>query len=146
MIAVDTNVLVAAHRQDAPRHSAAVDALGALASGASTWAVPWPCLHEFLAVVTHPRIFDPPSTLAQALDQLAAWLAAPNLVLLAESLGYAERLHAVISVSGVVGPRIHDARIAALCLHHRVDVLWTADRDFSRFADLRVIDPLASAG
>jgi len=58
VIAIDTNVLVHSHRAESPWHERAVAALRAAATG--PWAIPWPCIHEFLAVVTHPRIFDPP--------------------------------------------------------------------------------------
>jgi predicted nucleic acid-binding protein len=42
----------------------------------------------------------------------------------------------------VVGPKVHDARIAALCVQHAITELWTADRDFSRFAGLSTRNPL----
>ena len=85
MIAVDTNVLVYAHREDSPFHAAAARHMTALAEGRLPWAIPWPCLHEFLAVVTHPRIYNPPTPVALALGQVDAWLESPTLVLLAES-------------------------------------------------------------
>ena len=74
MIAVDTNILVSAHRRDAIWHERAAAVLRELAEGPRAWAVPWPCLHEFLSIVTHPRIYRPPTPLETALDQLAAWL------------------------------------------------------------------------
>jgi uncharacterized protein len=85
MIAVDTNVLVYAHREDSPFHERARDCVDSLANGRAAWAIPWPCLHEFLSIATHPRIYDPPTPLALALDQIDAWLEAPSLVLLAET-------------------------------------------------------------
>jgi predicted nucleic acid-binding protein len=57
MIAVDTKILVYAHRADSEWHAPAMEVLAGLANGAAPWAIPWPCVHEFLAVVTHPRIF-----------------------------------------------------------------------------------------
>ena len=57
MIAIDTNLLVYAHRRDSPWHTIARDAIAGLAEGRSAWAIPWPCVHEFLAIVTHPRIY-----------------------------------------------------------------------------------------
>ena len=99
MIAVDTNLLVHAHREDSEWHDAAFARVAGLAEGNAAWAVPWPCVHEFLSIATHPRIYDPPTPIA--------------------------------------GPKVHDARIAALCLEHGVRELWTADRDFGRFPDLR---------
>jgi predicted nucleic acid-binding protein len=56
MIAIDSNLLVYAHREDAPWHDNAYARIVELAEGQSLWAIPWPCIHEFLAIVTHPRI------------------------------------------------------------------------------------------
>ena len=92
MIAVDTNLLVYAHRQDSTWHSEASRALRSLAENPTPWAIPWPCIHEFLAISTHPRIYDPPTEPARALDQVGAWLESPSLVMLAEGPGYAEHL------------------------------------------------------
>lgn len=142
MIAVDTNILVYAHREDAPWHDNALSRLTALAESPSPWAIPWPCLHEFLAIVTHPRIFRPPTPRDIALDQVAAWLESPSLALLTESDGYWPVLQALVTKTRVAGPQIHDARIAALCIYHGARELWTADRDFSRYPTLRVTNPL----
>lgn len=142
MIAVDTNLLVYAHRRDSDWHDQAAEVLRSLAEGRDAWAIPWPCIHEFLAVVTHPRIYDPPSGLPAALDQVAAWLESPSLTLLSEGAGYARHLSDTLSVSRVVGARIHDARVASLCAFHGVRELWSADRDFSRFAALTVRNPM----
>ena len=144
MIAVDTNLLVYAHREDSPWHEAAFDRVRALAEGRQPWAVPWPCLHEFVAIVTHPRIYAPPTPLARALDQVDAWLESPSLVLLSESDGYWPVIRGVLASGRVVGPQVHDARIAALCRFHGVRELWSADRDFSRFPDLTVANPLVA--
>ena len=144
MIAVDSNVLVYAHRRDSPWHDEAVNRVKGLAEGTGAWAIPWPCIHEFVSIVTHPRIYDPPSTLAEALEQVDAWLASPSLVLLAEDWDYWSGLRGILERARVTGPRIHDARFAALCIDHVVRELWTADRDFSRFADLRTRNPLVA--
>lgn len=142
MIAVDTNLLVYAHREDSPHHARASQVLNALAVGRATWAVPWPCLHEFLAVVTHPRIYRPPTAPAVALQAVDAIVALPTVHLLSETADHHAILAKLGQVPGVVGPRIHDARVAAICLGHGVDTLWSADRDFSWFPDLRVVNPL----
>lgn len=144
MIAVDTNLLVYAHRKDSPWHSAAAALLRRLAEGPAMWGLPWPCLHEFLAVVTHPRIYAPPSTAEQAATQVDAWLESPTLSLLHESPEHWQHLRPLVLRGRIAGPRVHDARIAALCLAHGVHELWTADRDFSAFADLRTRNPLVS--
>ena len=142
MIAVETNLLVYAHREDSAWHGEAYETIARLAESASPWAIPWPCIYEFLAVVTHPRIFSPPTPLARAIDQVDAWFESPSLHLLSEQPGGWESLRSLLVASKTSGPAVHDARIAALCLHHGVRELWTADRDFSRFRDLLVRNPL----
>ena len=142
MIALDTNILVYAHREDSPWHEPAYRVLESLAEARSSWAVPWPCIHEFLAVVTHPRIYSPPSPLSAALDQVDAWLESPSLLLLRESEGYWDGLRRLLEQGQVSGPMVHDARVAALCVHNGVRELWTADRDFGRFPGLSVRNPL----
>lgn len=142
MIAVDTNVLVYAHRADSPWNAAASGKLAGLAEGRSLWAIPWPCLHEFFAIVTHPRIYKPPTPVSRAIDQIEAWMGSPSLVLIGETEGYWRSLRPLLEESRVEGPQVHDARVAALCLMHGVDELWTVDRDFSRFPGLRVRNPV----
>lgn len=140
MIAVDTNLLLYAHRRDSPWHEETTRCLAELARG--PWAIPWPCVHEFLAIATHPRVFDPPSPLADALCAVESWRSVGTLVLLYEADGYWEVLARVLRDAHVVGPKVHDARIAALCVQHAISELWTADRDFSRFAGLSTRNPL----
>jgi hypothetical protein len=143
MIAVDTNVLVYAHKQGAPCHAPAKATLSGLAASAAPWAIPWACLQEFYAVVTHPRIYAPASTPAQALAQIQAWAAAPSLRLLAEAHDHLDRLTVLLSAVPVLGSAVHDARIAAICLSHGVRELLTMDRDFSRYPSLNTRSLLA---
>lgn len=142
VIAVDTNLLVYAHRKDMPFHLEAAAKLSELAEGTQAWAIPWPCVAEFVAVVTNPRIFKKPSPLGVALDQVEAWLQAPSAVLLAEGEGFWKSFRETLEAGRVAGGQVHDGRVAALCLAHGVTELWTADRDFGRFAGLRTRNPL----
>ncbi|MFI5305697.1 MAG: type II toxin-antitoxin system VapC family toxin [Polyangiales bacterium] len=139
MIALDTNVLVHAHRADSPWHKRALEQVATL--GGSRWAIPWPCLHEFLAIVTHPKIFNPPTPLEDAMLTVEGWIGSPLVTLLGELDGYYDALASLLRTGRVVGPRVHDARVAALCLQHGVTELWTMDRDFSRFPQLRTRNP-----
>ena len=143
MIAVDSNLLVYAHREDTPWHESAYARIAELAQGQAPWAIPWPCIHEFLAIVTHPRIYDPPTPLEKAISQVDAWMESPSLLLLSESEDYWQQLQSLLQSGKVCGPQVHDARIAALCSYHGVAELWTADRDFGRFPKLKVRNPLA---
>ena len=98
---------------------------------------------SFLAIVTHPRIYDPPTPLEKAISQVDAWMESPSLLLLSESEDYWQQLQSLLQSGKVCGPQVHDARIAALCSYHGVAELWTADRDFGRFPKLKVRNPLA---
>ena len=142
MIAVDSNLLIYAHKKDSPFHAAAAELVDSLRHQPTAWAIPWPCIHEFIGIATHPGIYKPASTLAEALGFVDSLLASPQLHLLAESPGYFEKLRDISTTARLKGPRIHDARIAALCLHHGVSELWSADRDFSAFPQLKVRNTL----
>ena len=142
MIAVDTDLLVYAHREDSEFDSAAKESVDSLRHQPAPWAIPWPCIHEFIGIVTHPGIYKPASTLSEAFGFVDSLFAAPQLHLLAESPAYFEKLREISIAAKLKGPRIHDARIAALCLHHGVSELWSADRDFSAFPQLKVRNPL----
>ncbi len=142
MIAVDTNILVYALREDSTWHEAAYACLARLAEAKASWAIPWPCVHEFLAVTTHPRIFRPPTPLSIAIDAVEAWRESPSVVFLGEPDGYWVTLRSSLETGRIAGPLVHDARVAALCIAHGVRQLWTADRDFSRFGGLATHNPL----
>jgi toxin-antitoxin system PIN domain toxin len=142
VVAVDTNILVYAHREDSGWHERALETVTELAEGRSAWAIPWPCLWEFLAIATHPRIYNPPSPAEDALLQIERWLESPSLHLLSEGEAFFESLSMTIKKAKVRGPAVHDARIVAICLRHGVSRLLTADRDFSRYPQLRTQNPL----
>lgn len=145
MIAVDANILVYAHREDASMHQAALDCITRLAESPAAWCIPWPCVHEFLAIVTHPRIYRPPTPLADAIIQVERWLESPSLRLLGEPPDFWPVLKRTLTTGHVVGPVVHDGRIVALCIQHGVERLWSADRDMSRFAGLKTENPLPKA-
>lgn len=94
------------------------------------------------SIVTHPRVYDPPTPIDIALDQIDIWLESPSLTLLGESEIHWPELRGQIAQGRIAGPQVHDARIATLCLQHGVKKLWTADRDFGRFPQLACANPL----
>ncbi|MEO7336080.1 MAG: hypothetical protein ABIV63_05810, partial [Caldimonas sp.] len=110
MIAIDTNLLVYAHRGEMPFHAAAAHCLRDLAQGRAAWAIPWPCLHEFLGVVTNKRVFKTPSTVAEAIRQIDGWHESPSLVVLHESTQHWMTLRRLVAAGRIAGPMVHDAR------------------------------------
>ncbi len=141
MIAVDTNILVFAHRTESPKHEDALSWLRSLAEGHVPWALPVFCLGEFLRVVTHRSIFNPPSTLKQAIEALENLLESPSIRLLFPGVDYFEHLAQMVQDGQASGNLVFDAQIAALCREHGVDKLLTDDKDFARFARLKTISP-----
>jgi toxin-antitoxin system PIN domain toxin len=143
VIAVDTNVLVYAHRPEAPFHDAATDAVRKLAEGGTAWGIPVHCLVEFTAVVTHSRLWRAPSTADDVDSQVGAWLESPSVRVLGEDRDFWPVFAECLRQARTAGGAVHDTRIAACCRFHGVRELWTADRDFSRYPWLTTRNPLA---
>jgi toxin-antitoxin system PIN domain toxin len=144
MVAIDTNILVYAHRREVKEHDQALAVVKRWAEGNERWAIPWPCLYEFYSISTNPRIWkDRASTPEQAWRQIEAWLASPSIVLLSEPEGFARVLEPLLRAR-VRGAVVHDARVVALCLAHGIERLVTRDRDFSLFPELSLENPFGT--
>ena len=141
MRAVDTNVLVYAGRVEPPEHAAAQRVLQDLATGSELWVLPWPCVYEFLRVVTHPRVFYPPTPIMEAWAEVEVLLDSPSAVPIAEGARHREILRDLLHAVPLTGNVLHDAHIAALLIEHGVDEIITADEDFRRFPGLKVTNP-----
>lgn len=144
MLAVDTNILVYAHRREARENQVAKDVVRGLCEGSVPWAIPWPCLYEFFSIVTNVRIWkEAASSPEEASAQIAAWCASPVVRLIGETEDFWPILNRFLRHPRVRGPIVHDARVAALCLAHGVEALLTRDRDFALFPELVKRNPLA---
>ena len=88
MIALDTNLLVYAYREDSEFHSVAMEQIRPVIEGDAPWALPWTCVHEFIGVVTSGRVYKPASPLPSVLGYLDSLMASPQLHLLTESPGW----------------------------------------------------------
>jgi len=133
VIAVDTNILLYADRREMPLHRRGLAALKKLAEGREAWALPVFCVGEYLRVVSHPRVFDPPTPVLDAMTSVESLLQAPTAHLLVPGEQYVPLLRQMIDSAGARGNLVFDAQIAAVCLEHGATTLLTEDRDFSRF-------------
>ena len=126
MIAVDTNILVYAHRRESEVGDRAYAVVKELVEGDQPWAIPWPCCYEFLSVVTNHRIWqDVATTPEHAWQQFSAWMASPSNRMIGETEAFADVLSRFVLRPRVVGGVVHDARIAAICVAHGVEALLT---------------------
>ncbi len=141
MIALDTNLLVYAHRSGLPQHRAARRAIERASRAGHGFGMALPCLAEFWSVVTHPASAGGPSSAEQARGFLAALVDAGARVLFPEE-GFADRLLELAGRLGVQGPRVFDLQIALTAFDGGAAELWTHDRAFVAFPGIRVIDPL----
>jgi uncharacterized protein len=141
MLALDTNILVHAHRRGTAHHAQALALLRGLGEGVEPYALFWPSLYEFLRVVTHHRVFDPPSTTGEALEAIRDFLAPPVVRVLSETLRHPALLDRVLRESRVTGNLVHDAHLVALSLEHGVHQILTLDADFARFPQLASRNP-----
>ena len=143
MIAVDTNVLVYAHRAGMPQHRAAHRALERAANDDVGWGIALGSVAEFWSVVTHPAATGRPSSPAEASAFLQSLLLTGGAQLWQPGDGFADRLLTVAAKRAVRGPRIFDLQIAMTAVENGAREIWTHDRDFLPLPGLRIRDPFA---
>ncbi len=114
-------------------HGAAISQVGALADGVDRWALPIFCVTEFMRVVTHRRVFNPPSTVEQAAAFIEGITAAPSCEVARPGPEFLGLLLGLARKLGAQGNLMFDAQIAALCREHGIDTILTNDGGFDRF-------------
>jgi toxin-antitoxin system PIN domain toxin len=140
MILVDVNVLVQAYREDAPRHAVLRGWLESVIRGEAPFGMSDLALSGFLRIVTHPRVFDPPSPIEDALGFAEAVRSQPNCVLVVPGGRHWKIFVGLCRQAQVRGNLVPDAFFAALAIESGSE--WvTTDRDFSRFEGLRWTTP-----
>ena len=136
MILLDVNILVYAHREDARDHAAYRAWLEAVINGDQAYGMTDIALSGFLRIVTHTRVFNPPSTMEQALAFVADVRNQPNCVVVTPGSRHWSIFEDLCRTSGVKGNLVPDAYLAALAIESGSEWI-TTDRDFSRFPDLK---------
>ena len=135
MILPDVNVLVYAHREDAPDHQAYRDWLESLVNSDQAYGMADIVLSGFLRVVTHPRVFNPPSSMEQALAFVHDVRDQPNCVIIAPGLRHWGIFENICKNVNVKGNLVPDAYLAATAIESGCEWI-TTDMDFSRFPGL----------
>ena len=142
MIAIDTNLMVYAHRTGTPEHKAAKKAIEAAISRGQGWGIVFSCLAEFWSIVTHPACVGGPSKPAQARRFLYALLQSGDGQVWLPGPDFEDRFLRLAEALGVAGPRIFDLQIALIAFENGAQEIWTHDQHFVSLKGLRVHDPL----
>ena len=141
VILPDVNVLVYAHREDTPDHAAYRAWLESVINGEQAYGMCDLVLSGFVRVVTHPRIFDQPSGLDQALAFVADVRNQPNCVHVRPGPRHWSIFEHLCRTANVKGNLVPDAYLAALAIESGSEWI-TTDRDYSRFPELSWRHPL----
>ena len=143
MILPDVNVLVYAHRRDTPGHLGWLGWLESEINSDSAFGLSDLVVSGFVRIVTHPKVFRSPSTLAQAMTFATQLRRRPNCISVAPGPNHWDIFRRLCESAGARGNLVPDAYLAALAIEHGCEWI-TADHDFSRFAGLKWRHPLAS--
>ena len=144
LVLPDVNVLVYAHRQDAPGHGEYLRWLESTINGDRAYGVSGIVLRGFIRVVTHPRVFDPPSTIEQALAFVRDVRDRPNCVNISPGPRHWAIFEKMCVAANARGNLVPDAYLAALAIESGSEWI-TTDRDYSRFPGLVWRHPLHGA-
>lgn len=141
MILVDANLLVYAHVQGFPEHTRAREWLDSGLSGTARVGLPWSSLLAFVRLVSNPRIFEQPESVAEAWEQAQAWLDCAAGWIPQPTERHRAVLSSLIASAPMRASLVPDAHLAALAIEHGL-LLCSTDGDFARFPDLRWQNPL----
>jgi len=140
MLLPDVNILVYAHREDSPHHVQSLQWLETLINSDEAFAMSELVLSGFLRIVTHPKVFNLPSPLNDALSFTRQIRNQPNCVIVSPQDRHWEIFSNLCKKANAKGNLIPDAYHAALAIETGSE--WvTTDRDFSRFSGLKWSTP-----
>jgi uncharacterized protein len=142
LILIDANLLLYAYDPQSEHHAASKAWLESTVSGSQMVRFAWMTLWAFLRITTNPRVYEHPLSITEAEDAIASWLAQPVVATLEPGERHWETLKRLMKDGQATGTLIMDAALAALAVEHGA-TLYTTDRDFSRFSELRWTNPIA---
>ena len=143
MILIDANLLLYAYQPRAAQHAPSRRWLESVLSGSQLVRFAWVTVWGFIRIATNPRVFERPLVVSEAEAIVSSWLAQPNAGILEPGERHWEILCSLMNDGQTSGALVMDAVLAAIALEHGA-TLYSTDRDFSRFAGLKCINPLAA--
>jgi toxin-antitoxin system PIN domain toxin len=138
---VDANLLVYAFASSMPQHERVRTWLDGVLSDIPRVGLPWPSLLAFVRLVSNPRVFERPVSIADAWDQVLSWFENQSVWVPLPTLRHSEVLSSLLSQPGLDANHIPDAHLAALAIEHGL-VVSTTDNDFQKFAGIETENPL----
>jgi toxin-antitoxin system PIN domain toxin len=142
MIAIDTNLLIYAHRSRVREHRLAQRAIQKACDDPRGWGISAASIGEFWSIVTHPAVKGRPSKPREAADFLGALIETGHMQVWLPGSGFAERLTQLACDLDVSGVRVFDLQIALIAFENGAAELWTHDANFVRVPGLRIVDPM----
>ncbi len=138
---VDTNLLVYAYVSSLDQHAAARRWFEHTISQDEAVGLAWVSVLGFLRVVTNPRIFRVPLRIDRAVAVVDEWLEQQAVEIVLPTPRHWSTLRGLLTEGQAGGPLTTDAHVAALSIEHGA-VVYTTDRDFTRFPGVRAVNPL----
>lgn len=145
MIAVDTGILARAINRWSPDHARASAVVETLVNGDAPWALPWPAVHEFLRLVTHPYAVARPLAASDALGFVRLLIGSPAVRALGAGPHHAAALAEVLALLPSVPGPVPRLELAAVLREHGVRELLSTDRATLAWRFLSVRNPLRGA-
>lgn len=141
MILIDANLLVYSQVTSLAQHEAAREWLESQLNGATAVGLPWQSLLGFIRLISNPRIFERPASIAEAWDHVEDWLACPPVWIPQPTERHKDILGSLLTQATTRSNLVPDAHLAALAIDHGL-TLCSTDGDFARFPGLRWNNPL----
>ncbi|MGE5238585.1 MAG: TA system VapC family ribonuclease toxin [Chloroflexota bacterium] len=140
--ALDVNILLYASDSESPRHEKARVFLEKCMQHEEVFCIAWATAMSYIRIATHPSVFEHPLTHDEATSNIGTLLNLPHVRFLSEGEGFWDIYRELTAKVPTRGNLVPDAHLAAILRQHRVKTLYTNDRDFLKFAFLKVRDPL----
>ena len=141
MITPDANIILYAYNEDAPQHAQAKEWLEEQFLSPLSFGLNWQVITAFLRISTNPRAFPQPFDLPEAIEIVGEWIEHPNVEILTPTANHWTIFQNLIVEGQTKAALMMDAHLAALAIEHDA-TLATTDRDFSKFSNLKTINPL----